>query len=116
MAYPAVGRTPAVGGRSVPIGGAAKPAVLIPAVGRTLAVGRTSGSTHICLNLFDLIATKRLRLCKPLPSTQTRSLPEAALLTSRWRQLKPTAKRQKIAEAAEDRRAVQPQSHAMHEN
>ena len=46
--------------------------------------------------LFDLIATKRIHLCKPLPR------PEAALLASCWRQLKPTAKRQKIAEAAEE--------------
>ena len=46
--------------------------------------------------LFDLIATKRLHLCKPLPR------PEAALLASCWRQLKPTAKRQKIEEAAEE--------------
>ena len=46
--------------------------------------------------LFDLIATKRIHLCKPLPR------PEAALLASCWRQLKPTAKRQKIEEAAEE--------------
>ena len=46
--------------------------------------------------LFDLIATKRIHLCKPL------SRPEAALLASCWRQLKPTAKRQKIEEAAEE--------------
>ena len=47
-------------------------------------------------HLFDLIATKRIHLCKPLPR------PEAALLASCWRQLKPTAKRQKIEEAAEE--------------
>ena len=46
--------------------------------------------------LFDLIATKGIHLCKPLPR------PEAALLASCWRQLKPTAKRQKIEEAAEE--------------
>merc|ERR1711884_899313 len=46
--------------------------------------------------LFDLIATQRIHLCKPLPR------PEAALLASCWRQLKPTAKRRKIEEAAEE--------------
>ena len=43
-----------------------------------------------------LIATTRIHLCKPLPR------PEAALLASCWRQLKPTAKRQNISEAAAD--------------
>lgn len=52
--------------------------------------------------LFDLIATKRLHLCKPLPRPEALLLPEAASLASCWRQLKPTAKRQKIAEAAEE--------------
>ena len=45
---------------------------------------------------FDLIATNRIHLCKLLPR------PEASLLASCWRQLKPTAKRQKIEEAAEE--------------
>ena len=46
--------------------------------------------------LFDLIASRAIKLCKHLPR------PETALLASCWRQLKPTAKRQKIAEAAEE--------------
>ena len=55
----------------------------------------------IPLYLYDLITFKSINLCKQLPR------PEAALLASRWRpaaweQLKPTAKRQKIEEAAED--------------
>ena len=50
--------------------------------------------------LFDLIASRAIKLCKHLPR------PETALLASCWRHfepgLKPTAKRQKISEAAED--------------
>ena len=50
--------------------------------------------------LFDLIASRAIKLCKQLPR------PETALLASCWRHfepgLKPTAKRQKISEAAED--------------
>ena len=46
--------------------------------------------------LFDLIATERSHLCKPL------TRPEAALLASCWRQLKPHAERQKIEEASEE--------------
>ena len=50
--------------------------------------------------LFDLIASRATKLCKQLPR------PETALLASCWRHfepgLKPTAKRQKISEAAED--------------
>ena len=46
--------------------------------------------------LYDLIATRGIRLCKTPPR------PETALLPSRWRHLNPTAKRQQIAEAAEE--------------
>ena len=49
--------------------------------------------------LLDLIASRAIKLCKALPR------PETALLASGWRhepELKPTAKRQKISEAAED--------------
>ena len=46
--------------------------------------------------LFDLIATQRIHVCKPLPR------PEAALLASCWWQLKPVAKRRKIEETAEE--------------
>ena len=50
--------------------------------------------------LFDLIASRAIKLCNQLPR------PETALLASCWRHfepgLKPTAKRQKISEAAED--------------
>ena len=46
--------------------------------------------------LFELIATERIHPCKPL------TRPEAALLASCWRQLKPHAERQKIEEASEE--------------
>ena len=48
--------------------------------------------------LFDLVATKSIHLCKLLPR------PEAAVLAraSRWRELKPNAKRQRIGEVAEE--------------
>ena len=46
--------------------------------------------------LFDLIATQSMHVCKPLPR------PEAALLASCWRQLKPVATRRKIEETAEE--------------
>ena len=50
--------------------------------------------------LSDLIDSRAITLCKKLPR------PETALLASGWRheqeELKPTAKRQKISEAAED--------------
>ena len=50
--------------------------------------------------VFDLIASRAIKLCKQLPR------PETALRASCWRHfepgLKPTAKRQNISEAAED--------------
>ena len=46
--------------------------------------------------VFDLIATRRIQLCKAIPR------PETAFLASCWRHLKPHAKRQKISEAAEE--------------
>ena len=46
--------------------------------------------------LFDLIATERIHLCKPLPRPEAAVLARARL----WRQLKPNAKRQRIEEVA----------------
>ncbi len=52
--------------------------------------------------LHDLIATGGLTLCKHLPRPEMAVLSPSEVRASRWRQLTTTAKRQKIAEHAED--------------